>query len=90
MRKASVAIAIMVALAPLFAWLAEKVNYSEPLENAAEKSGVEEEKALYSGIFPDYTVPGLNPYISALITGLIGCFIIILATFIISKIKNAH
>ncbi|OYT59138.1 metal transporter, partial [Thermoplasmatales archaeon ex4484_30] len=49
-----------------------------------------EEEALYSGIFPDYTVPGLNPYISALITGLIGCFIIILASFIISKIKNAH
>ncbi len=88
MKKAYVVIAIMIALAPLFAWLAEEVGYSEPLENAAEETGAGEGSSIFSGIFPDYTVPGVNPYLSALITGLIGCLILISVAMIWSKLKN--
>jgi len=86
MKKAYVAIAIMLILAPLFAWAADMVNYSEPLENAAEETGAEENQS-YSGLFPDYTVPGLNPYLSAMITGIIGVAII-LAVFYGAKMAG--
>jgi len=87
MKKAYVAIAVMLILAPLFAWAADLVNYSEPLENAAEEAGAEENQS-YSGIFPDYTVPGLNPYISALITGFIGVAIILAVFYGVKMAKN--
>ncbi len=75
--KAALAlIAVMIVLAPLFAYLAELVNYTEPLEVAAEKLGLNE-NSLWSGIFPDYTVPGINDYFGALITGAIGVALIL-------------
>ena len=71
MKKVWIAIAIMVALSPLFAYAAELVGYSEPLENAAEMLGLKE-KPVYSGVLPDYTVPGLDPYSGTLIAGITG------------------
>jgi len=88
MKKAYIAIAIMIILAPLFAWAADKVGYSEPLENAAEETGAEEGESIFSGIFPDYTIPGLNPYISAFITGLIGSVIILAIAFAAKKLSK--
>jgi len=87
MKKAYVAIAIMLILAPLFAWAADLVGYSEPLENAAEETGASENQS-YTGIFPDYTVPGLNPYLSALITGVIGVAIILAVFYGVKMAKN--
>ncbi len=89
MKKAYVAIALMIALAPLFAWAADNVNYSEPLENAAEKTESHEQgDSLFHGIFSDYIIPGANPYVSALIAGIIGCAIILMATAILRKAKH--
>lgn len=88
MKKAYMAIAVMLVLAPIFAWAAEKVGYSEPLENAAEEVGAEEGESIFSGIFPDYSIHGINPYVSAFITGLIGCLLILLTTMIAWKVKN--
>ncbi|MHC1587479.1 MAG: PDGLE domain-containing protein [Candidatus Syntropharchaeia archaeon] len=66
----------MVVLSPLFAYAAELVNYSEPLENAAELLGLPDH-SIYSGVLPDYTVPGLDPYLGTLITGALGTFIVL-------------
>jgi len=87
MKKAYMAIAIMIILAPLFAWAADMVGYSEPLENAAEETGAQENQT-YSGIFPDYGVPGINPYLSALITGAIGVAIIMAIFYGLKIVKN--
>lgn len=77
-RKAVIAIGVMILASPVFAYLAEVVGYSEPLENVAEKLGINENQN-YSGIFPDYTIPGLNDYLGTIISGAVG--IIILLSF---------
>jgi hypothetical protein len=82
-KKAIVAIGIMLILSPLFAWAADKVGYAEPLEKAAEHLGVEEHATI--SIFPDYTIPGADPYASALIAGIFGCIVVLLVCLWIGK-----
>jgi len=74
----------MIALSPLFAYLAELVNYSEPLENVANMLGVSE-NPMWEGIMPDYTVPGLDPYTGTLISGAVGVFIVLVLAFVINR-----
>ena len=88
-RKALTVILILVALSPLFAYAAEAVNYSEPLENTAEEVGAEEHP-MYSGVFPDYTVPGLDPYVGTLIAGLVGTFITLFLAYALSSLMAAR
>ncbi len=75
-KVAMIGIGVMIVLSPLFAYLAELVNYTEPLEVAAEHLGLTE-NPLWSGIFPDYTIPGINEYVGTFITGAIGVLIIL-------------
>jgi ABC-type spermidine/putrescine transport system permease subunit I len=82
-RKALTVILVLIALSPLFAYAAEAVNYSEPLENTAEEVGAEEHP-VYSGVLPDYTVPGLDPYVGTLIAGLVGTFITLFLAYALS------
>ena len=88
MKKAYILIASLIILAPIFAWAADLVGYSEPLENAAEEAGASEHGGAYHGIFPDYTLPGINPYLSAMIAGIIGCLIIMGVAAILKKFKH--
>ncbi len=69
-------IAAMIAVSPLFAYAAELVGYAEPLENAAEIIGLEE-NPIYEGLLPDYTLPGLDPYVGTLIAGVVGTVIVL-------------
>ncbi len=71
MKKGWVVVATLVALTPLFAYAAEMVGYSEPLENIAARIGVEEEP-VYSGLIPDYTIPNLDPVVGTLVSAVIG------------------
>jgi len=84
-KKVTIVLIILIALSPLFAYAAEAVNYSEPLENTAEEVGAEEHP-VYSGILPDYTVPGIDPYVGTLISALLGTFITMLFAIGIAKI----
>jgi hypothetical protein len=82
-----IVISVMLLLSPLFAWTAEVVGYAEPLENAAEHLGaIEHEYAIISGILPDYTVPGANPYASALVAGIVGCITVAMLCLAIGKV----
>jgi len=73
-------IGVMILLSPVFAYLAEIVGYSEPLENVAEEIGLAEKQS-YTGIFPDYTIPGVNEYIGTLISGAVGVVIFLSLAF---------
>ncbi|MCS7121817.1 MAG: energy-coupling factor ABC transporter permease [Archaeoglobaceae archaeon] len=74
--KTSIAlIATLIALTPLFAYAAELVGYREPLDFVADKLELEGEM-IYKGIIPEYTIPGLDPYFSALISAIIGTFVV--------------
>jgi len=72
-RRGLAAVAAMVALSPLFAWAAGQVGYAEPLENAAEHTGAPAHAVTYNaGLLPDYTVPGIDPFVGTLLSGVVG------------------
>ena len=81
-KKALLAIAVLLVVSPLFGVVgAELVGYHEPLDVAAEKLGLEE-AGLWSGLLPDYTVPGLPEdwaglSVGYIISGLVGVAIIL-------------
>ncbi len=74
----------MIAVSPLFAYAAELVGYSEPLENAAEMLGLEE-NPIYEGLLPDYTLPGLDPYVGTLIAGIVGTVIVLALGLVLTR-----
>ena len=86
-RGVLIAIFLMILVSPFFAWGAEIVGYAEPLENAAEHLGaMEHEYAIISGLIPDYTIPGANPYTSAIAAGIVGCLIVLGLGLVVGKV----
>lgn len=85
-KGALIAILVMILVSPFFAWAAEVVDYAEPLENAAEHLGaMEYEYAVISGVLPDYTIPGGNPYASTIVAGIVGCLMVLGLGWIMGK-----
>jgi len=87
LRRALFVVAALIIFTPLFAYAAELVGYSEPLENIASNLGVEE-SPLYRGLLPDYTVGGLDPYIGTLISAVIGSAIVFLLVYSVSRLMR--
>ncbi|NHV96820.1 MAG: metal transporter [Thaumarchaeota archaeon] len=87
MKRAFFIVAALIILTPLFAYAAELVGYSEPLENIASNLGVEE-TPFYKGILPDYTIGGLDPYIGTLISAVIGSALVFLLVYGVSHIMR--
>jgi hypothetical protein len=87
MRDVVIAILVIIAVSPFFAWGAEVVGYAEPLENAAEDLGaMEYESTIILGILPDYTIPGANPYASTIVAGIVGCLIVFGLGLVMGKV----
>uniref|UniRef100_A0A7C3RBC8 Nickel transporter n=1 Tax=Archaeoglobus fulgidus TaxID=2234 RepID=A0A7C3RBC8_ARCFL len=82
-------IAALIALSPVFAYLAEEVGYAEPLEKAAEMIGLEEEP-IYEGLFPDYTISGLDPYTGTLLSGLLGVLIVLALAYAVKYARGSR
>jgi ABC-type Fe3+ transport system permease subunit len=89
-RKFWAFLALLIVLSPLFAFAAEIVGYSEPLENIAEKLGAQE-KNIYEGILPDYSVPWLDMASGTLLSAVIGVLITMGVAFGIARsISRKH
>ncbi|RJT07456.1 PDGLE domain-containing protein [Halococcus sp. IIIV-5B] len=72
-RRACLAILLLVVLAPVFGWASGAVGYAEPVENAAEATGAAAAATtIHSGIFPDYSVPVLSTPLGTLTSALVG------------------
>lgn len=72
-RRALAMVLLLVLLAPAFAWASGAVGYSEPLENAAERTGATDDAiTINPGLFPDYTVPGVGPWLGTLGSAVVG------------------
>ena len=85
-KGALIVIGILLLLTPIFALAADLVGYAEPLENVAEELGaMEHENPIISGILPDYTIPGANPYVSAIVAGIVGCVIVLVIGILVGK-----
>ncbi len=79
MRRSHLLILILVLVSPIFGVIgAEIVGYHEPLDVAAEMIGLGESEPIWSGIFPDYTVPGVPDVIGYVISGLVGVGVLLL------------
>ena len=82
-RRALLLIGVLLIISPLFGVIgAELVGYHEPLDVAAEKLGLEEAEPVWSGLLPDYTVPGLPEdwaglSVGYIISGIVGIAIIL-------------
>ncbi|MCR8454137.1 MAG: PDGLE domain-containing protein, partial [Crenarchaeota archaeon] len=83
-KRSLIILLVLIVATPLFAYAAEIVGYSEPLENLAEEFGAEE-NPLYHGLFPDYTIPGVDPYIGTIISAVVGTLVTIILIVLILK-----
>jgi len=83
MRRSHLAIIVLVLISPLFGVIgANIVGYREPLDVAAELIGMKESEPVWSGIFPDYTIPGLPDEIAYIVAGLVGVGVLLLPSLI--------
>ncbi|MEM1578084.1 MAG: energy-coupling factor ABC transporter permease [Archaeoglobaceae archaeon] len=80
-------IALMIALSPIFAYLAEEVSYSEPMENAAKILGLEE-NTINLGLLPDYTIPGFDPYLGTFLSAAFGVTVVLLLSFAVKYARS--
>ncbi len=79
MKRSYLLILILVLVSPIFGVVgAEIVGYHEPLDVAAEMIGLGESEPIWTGIFPDYTVPGLPDVIGYIVSGLVGVGVLLL------------
>lgn len=73
LQKGILGLVILVLLTPVFGWAAGAVNYAEPLENAAEAAGATTAATtMHPGLFPDYSVSGLDSSLGTLVSGIVG------------------
>ncbi|MEM2490362.1 MAG: cobalamin biosynthesis protein [Candidatus Korarchaeum sp.] len=81
--RSYLAIVLLVLISPLFGVIgANVVGYREPLDVAAELIGMEESEPVWSGIFPDYTLPGLPDELAYVIAGLVGVGVLLLPSLV--------
>lgn len=76
LRPALVALAALVVAAPVFAWAAARVGYTEPLTVAAEAAGAAAEP-VNPGLLPDYGVPGLSGPLGTLVSAAVGTALVL-------------
>ncbi len=77
-RRGSAVVGGLVVLSPAFAWAAGRVGYTEPLEHAAEATGATAHAVTtLPGILPDYGIPGVDPYVGTLVSGVVGAALVL-------------
>jgi len=87
-KRVLLTIVVLVIVSPLFGVIgAELVGYHEPLEVAAEKIGLEESEPVWSGILPDYTVPGLPDTIGYILAGFVGVGVLLMPALLRGRQK---
>lgn len=81
--RSYLAIIFLVLISPVFGVIgANLVGYREPLDVAAELIGMEEPEPIWSGVFPDYTIPGLPDEVAYVVAGLAGVGVLLLPSLL--------
>ncbi len=91
-KRAWIVIAVLLLVSPLFGVvLADMVGYHEPLDIAAERLGLNDtsEKVNWTPFF-DYTVPGLDPVIGYIVSGVIGVAVILAVGYTARRLWAGH
>jgi cobalt/nickel transport protein len=84
MKKHLVVIALIVVFLAVFIPLAS--SNPDGLERVAENFGVEEHAPFWNGLMSDYAIVAIgNPYVSTLLAGVLGTFMVLIAAFLLGK-----
>jgi hypothetical protein len=84
MSKHLAVIAAIVVFLAVFTPLAS--SSPDGLERVVETLGVAEHEPFWSGIMSDYAIAAIeNPYVSTLLAGVFGTFMVLLAAFLLGK-----
>jgi len=82
-KHLAVVVSIVVFLA-VFIPLAS--SNPDGLERVAENFGVEEHAPFWNGLMSDYAIAAIgDPYVSTLLAGVLGTFMVLLAAFLLGK-----
>ena len=61
-------------------------TFPDGLEKVSESLEIEEPKPIWTGLMPDYALPGIeNPYMATLLSGFIGVFLVLAASWIMGR-----
>lgn len=72
-RSAMIGLLVLVVLTPVFGVAANAVDYTEPLEHAAEATGAADAAtSIAPAVLPDYSVPGLGGSVGTLLSAVVG------------------
>ncbi|WP_374057591.1 PDGLE domain-containing protein [Halorhabdus salina] len=78
LRRGTAVVGGLVVLSPAFAWGAQQVNYTEPLEHAAATTGATAHAVrTLPSLLPDYGIAGVDPYVGTLVSGLVGATLVL-------------
>ncbi len=80
----------LLLISPLFGvYIANLIGYKEPLDIIAEETGLKDisEKINWTPFY-DYNIPGLDPMIGYIISGIIGILVILAIGLALSKIAE--
>ncbi|QGN07458.1 nickel transporter [Halorhabdus sp. CBA1104] len=78
LRRGTAVVGGLVVLSPAFAWGATQVNYTEPLEHAAETTDATAHAVTtLPGLLPDYGLAGVDPYVGTLVSGFLGAALVL-------------
>jgi hypothetical protein len=84
MKKHLAAIAAIMVFLVVFIPLAS--SSPDGLERVVKTFGVAEHAPLWNGIMSDYAIAAIeSPYVSTLLAGVFGTFMVMLATFLLGK-----
>jgi hypothetical protein len=84
MNKRLVVIAAILVFLAVFIPLAS--SSPDGLERVVENFGVAEQEPFWNGFMSDYAIAAIaDPYISTLLAGVLGTFMVLLASFLLGK-----
>jgi hypothetical protein len=84
MKKHVGTVALIVVFLAVFIPFAS--SSPDGLERVVETFGVEEHAPFWNGLMSDYAIEAIgNPYVSTLLAGVFGTFIVLLAGFLLGK-----
>ncbi|ERJ04671.1 hypothetical protein HLRTI_003358 [Halorhabdus tiamatea SARL4B] len=86
LRRGTAVVAGLTVLSPAFAWSAQRVNYTEPLEHAAETTGATAHAVTtLPGLLPDYGIAGVDPYLGTLVSGFVGAGLVLAVGWLVGR-----
>jgi cobalt/nickel transport protein len=87
LRRALAIVVVLALLAPVFAWAAGEVGYTEPFEHAAEDTGAADAAEPSPSLFSGYAVFGLG-HLGTLLSALVGAALALAGAYGLARLAD--